>query len=449
MAIYHLSVKSISRKNGRSATASSAYRSAVRIKDDRTGEIFDYRKKRGVIYDEIILPPDAPVELRNRSYLWNLAEYVERRRDANVAREIEISLPHELPQDDQITLAVDFAKSVSNNFSVVIDVAIHKPQAKWSDSRNVHAHLLISTRVIDAEKGFGAKTRELDVSKSASKIVERWREEWSNRVNCALKNFDIDKTIDHRSYQRQGVIKQPQPNLSAKVLSLERDGIQTDRGDAWRKWKKQQQEVEELQMELEKITQEQEENQDENNQEGQDSLDRFPGIILANNVLKTRQKAKLRILEKEYQQKILNYDFIHDLRYVKKGKSRLEIKIKGGGQLIDLGDRVVADRMTVQKSAEHISTLAVAKGWKSVTLTGSEAFKAQAWLELKKKGIEVVGYEPPQKIKAKWEAIKSKGNIAPVTKPEPQISNEVTDWKQQKLKPDLISETRRKRKMKP
>ncbi len=44
----HFSVGIISRGKGRSVTAAAAYRAAERIKDLRTGEIHDYRKKKGV-----------------------------------------------------------------------------------------------------------------------------------------------------------------------------------------------------------------------------------------------------------------------------------------------------------------------------------------------------------------------------------------------------------------
>lgn len=451
MAIYHLSVKAISRRDGRSATAAAAYRAAVRIEDERTGEVFDFRKKRGVVHSEIVLPVGAPVEFQDRSALWNRAEQSERRRDAKVAREVEVGLPHELPRAEQVALAVDFARSISKDFDVAVDVAIHAPEASWSDLRNIHAHLLISTRVVDTEKGYGAKTRELDVSKSASEIVERWREEWSERVNRALQDFGIEEVVDHRSYERQGVLMVPQPKLGPRVLSLERDGISTERGAAWHQWREQQQEMEELEMELQKLSQEQKDEKDSGGKEAEEALARFSGMVLAENNRKVRQDAKLRILEDQYRRKILNYDFVNDLKYVKKGKSRLEIKVKSGGQLIDLGDRVVADRMDDKKAAEHMATLAEAKGWGRVSLTGSEAFKAQAWLELKKRGMEVVDYyEPPQEIREQWEAFQQEGNIAPMPEHETQLAEEVNDWKRQRQpEPGPDTGEKRRRRMRP
>ena len=54
MAIYHLSVKAISRSAGRSATAAAAYRAATRIEDERTGLVHDYSRKAGVLHREIV-----------------------------------------------------------------------------------------------------------------------------------------------------------------------------------------------------------------------------------------------------------------------------------------------------------------------------------------------------------------------------------------------------------
>jgi hypothetical protein len=60
MASYHLSVKTIKRSAGRSATAAAAYRSASVIACDREGRMHDYTAKRGVEACFILAPEDAP-----------------------------------------------------------------------------------------------------------------------------------------------------------------------------------------------------------------------------------------------------------------------------------------------------------------------------------------------------------------------------------------------------
>ena len=99
MAIYHLSVKTISRSQGRSATAAAAYRAAIEIVDERTGEIHDYQRKGGVECTEIILPDNAPDWATDRAALWNAAEQAETRKNSTVAREFEIALPSELSEN--------------------------------------------------------------------------------------------------------------------------------------------------------------------------------------------------------------------------------------------------------------------------------------------------------------------------------------------------------------
>ena len=114
MAIYHLSVKPISRSSGRSATASAAYRAAARIDDQRTGQVHDYTRKGGVESADIVLPNHAPAWANDRAALWNAAELAEKRKDACVAREYEVALPAELSPAERRRLAVDFAQDMAN-----------------------------------------------------------------------------------------------------------------------------------------------------------------------------------------------------------------------------------------------------------------------------------------------------------------------------------------------
>ena len=69
MAIYHLSVKIIGRKAGRSAVASAAYRSGTRLENAYDGIEHDYTKKQWVTYSEIVLPVQAPKEFKDREKL--------------------------------------------------------------------------------------------------------------------------------------------------------------------------------------------------------------------------------------------------------------------------------------------------------------------------------------------------------------------------------------------
>jgi hypothetical protein len=218
VAIYHLSVKTISRSHGRSATAAAAYRAATEITDERTGEIHDYTRKSGVEYTEIVLPANAPNWATDRSALWNAAEQAETRKNSTVAREFEIALPAELSAKERQKLAVTFAKEIVARHGVAADVAIHKP-SRGGDNRNHHAHILITTRQL-TEEGFTKKTRELDDRKSGE--VDRWRERFAELQNESFKKNGIDESVDHRSLKDQGIEREPTQHLGVAATGYER-----------------------------------------------------------------------------------------------------------------------------------------------------------------------------------------------------------------------------------
>src|SRR3546814_19284023 len=98
MAIYHFSAKVISRANGSSAVASAAYRAAERLHEDRLGRDHDFSNKAGVVHSAILAPEGAPARLNDRATLGNGLEAGEKRKDAQMAREVEVSIPRELNQ---------------------------------------------------------------------------------------------------------------------------------------------------------------------------------------------------------------------------------------------------------------------------------------------------------------------------------------------------------------
>lgn len=104
MAIFHVSCKPVCRSAGHSATAKAAYIGCKEITDVRTGEIFDYTNKQGYLGGELILPQEIDIEISSAE-LWNKAEAAERRKDGRVGREWEISLPHELGEEQRHILA--------------------------------------------------------------------------------------------------------------------------------------------------------------------------------------------------------------------------------------------------------------------------------------------------------------------------------------------------------
>ena len=219
MAIYHLSVKSISRSAGRSVVAAAAYRAGQELTDERQGLTHDYTRKQGV-EDAFIVAPDGADWAQDRNALWNAAEAAEKRKDAKTGREYELALPAELDAGARKELARDFARELVARYGVVADVAIHEP-GREGDNRNHHAHILTTTRTAGAD-GLGAKTRVLDVASTASAEIEHMRSVWARQVNMALERHQVEQRVDHRSFERQGKEQEPTRHMGVSATALER-----------------------------------------------------------------------------------------------------------------------------------------------------------------------------------------------------------------------------------
>lgn len=220
MAIYHLSVKTISRSAGRSATAAAAYRSGAKIEDEQTGEIHDYTRKGGVESATLVLPTNAPEWASDRAKLWNAAEGAEKRKNSTVAREFEIALPSELNRQERQSLAIEFAKQLVATHGCAADVAIHSP-GKEGDNRNHHAHILLTTRRLGPD-GLGEKTRELDEKASGAQWVKEWRSRYAELQNQHLSRAGHSARVDHRSLEAQGIERVPEQHLGPTATAIER-----------------------------------------------------------------------------------------------------------------------------------------------------------------------------------------------------------------------------------
>ena len=256
MAIYHFSAKMISRSAGRSSVAAAAYRTAERLQDQRQGLEHDYSNRTGVLSSEILVPEGTPDSMKDRATLWNAVEAVERRKDAQLAREVTVALPHELTDTQRSELVRSFAQSAFVDRGMIADVAIHAP-GKEGDQRNHHAHIMLTTRTIGAD-GFEGKDR----SWNSKELLEDWRESWADHANSYLREIEVVREIDHRSLEAQRdeklelkdralergdekaaheleivaveLDRDPLPDIGWKAWGMERRGIQTAAGDLWR-----------------------------------------------------------------------------------------------------------------------------------------------------------------------------------------------------------------------
>ena len=240
MAIFIASTKSISRGSGQSAVASASYRAGVELEDKRYGKTHDYSKKHGVMSADIILPSalaDAKATV-DRGELWNKAELAEKRKDARVAREWLVNLPHELNEQERKELAHSFAQTLADRYGTIADCAIHQPTQKeidrGADPRNFHAHILFTTRTAELDDNFeivlkDKATIELSDKNRRSLGLERVSEEikevrkiWEQTANDKLAERNLN-LIDSRSYVDQGKNIEPQLKMGSVATKLERD----------------------------------------------------------------------------------------------------------------------------------------------------------------------------------------------------------------------------------
>lgn len=204
MAIYHCSIKSISRGQGSSVTAAAAYRAGIRIEDDTTGLVHDYTRKKGVVSVDMLAPVGAPTWVADPSMLWSAAEATETRKNARVGREMIVALPHEMSDAQRRELAVGIGQMLVDRYNVAAQVALHAPD-KEGDQRNHHAHILFTSRQVGAE-GLGAyASKVLDDFKQGRKEVTALRAAVAQIVNRHLERGGYFERVDARSLVDQNL----------------------------------------------------------------------------------------------------------------------------------------------------------------------------------------------------------------------------------------------------
>ena len=203
----------------------AAYRSGEKLTNEYDGFTHDYTRKGGVVHTEILLPEHAPSEYADRSTLWNAVEQVEKARNSQLAREIEISLPNELSRAENIELARRFVQKTFVNKGMCADLCIHDPDR---EQPNIHAHIMLTLRAFNEDGTWGDKQRkEYILDADGNKIydkkkrtykcrtvqttdwndktkAEEWRAAWADFLNAVLAEKGIAERVDHRSFERQG-----------------------------------------------------------------------------------------------------------------------------------------------------------------------------------------------------------------------------------------------------
>lgn len=272
MAIYHCSIKIISRGKGKSAVAAAAYRAGEQITNEHDGVTHDYTRKGGIVHTEILLPDHAPAEYADRNLLWNAVEKIEKAKNAQLAREIEIALPQELTREQGFSLVREYVKHNFVSAGMCADFAIHDKQ-----DGNPHAHIMLTMRPFDERGAWGAKQKkEYILDKDGNKIydpkkrqykcksipatdwneqtkAEEWRAAWAEICNQYLEQNGHAERIDHRSYERQGIDQIPTVHLGVAAFQMEKRGIRTERGNLNREIEISNQKLRQLKSRISKL----------------------------------------------------------------------------------------------------------------------------------------------------------------------------------------------------
>ncbi len=211
VAIYHFSAQLIKRSTGRSSVAAAAYRAAERMVDERTGMVHDFTEKDDVLKSTILLPDGAPSQFSDRATLWNAIEAAEKRKDAQTAREINISLPREMSDSDNWKMALDFVQKEFVSRGMIADVAFHRGHGGPNEEQP-HIHVMLTTREVGPE-GFAQKERAWN----KKDLLKEWRKDWAEHCNERLASLGIDMRIDHRTLEEQGINLEPHHYRSGMI----------------------------------------------------------------------------------------------------------------------------------------------------------------------------------------------------------------------------------------
>ena len=255
MALYHFSVRHVSRGKGQMVVASAAYISGQRIYDGYYNKIHDYTSKSGVVFTEILTPEYVPERMTDRETLWNEVEHVERNNKAQLAYSFDIALQNELTLEENIRLAKEFCQEQFVVCGMIVDLAVHEGKSdNEEEPDNPHFHVLAPIRPFTEEGIWGNKQRReyiLDEDGNRVKdakgkdmfnavsttgwndpeLLKEWRRAWTEKVNGKFQECHMAARIDHRSYKEQGIDLIPTIHEGYEVRAMEKKGIKTVIGE--------------------------------------------------------------------------------------------------------------------------------------------------------------------------------------------------------------------------
>jgi hypothetical protein len=226
----HAPMQTVKRSEGGTATAKAAYRAAERVECERTGQVHDYSRKRGVEGTAILAPDDAPEWAHDRQRLWNEAEARERRKDAQTAREIHVAFPAEFSPQQRKAAGLQIGQWLVNRYGCAVDIAWHEP-GREGDQRNHHAHMLFTARRFENGGWAAKKDNPLDSPKTSPEELKQVRASVAGVMNNISAREKLGVYVEHVSFEQRGLDKEPTKHLGPAASEMERRGVQTDRGE--------------------------------------------------------------------------------------------------------------------------------------------------------------------------------------------------------------------------
>ncbi len=415
MATFYCQTSHISRSKGRSATAAASYRAAEKIVDERTGVINDYERKKGVL-EKFLFNTSG----MSRSELWNIAEMAEKRPDSRVAREWILALPHELMRDAHQRIIKQFSQELIDRYQVAVDVCVHAP-GKGGDNRNIHAHLLMTTRSINENGELGNLKTTLEWSDSklrknglptGAQHIEVIREKWASFVNAELEAAGLQERISHLSLKDQGIThKIPEIHVGPLNTQLARMGY-TERASRWQLNQEIKAQNNAISIQIARITRMQNQPQPIEKSDAKAAKKPIHGGGLAASqeaADEAYQQSKKRLETQQKQahdqQEIDNWKpaqidpakgavlnmFQEDAQGVYRWTKGRNEAFRDGGKAIYSQTTnnwaIAAELELAQQKVERGE-------WKEIRAFGSDEYRRLAWIQGQSMGIKVEGYKP-------------------------------------------------------
>ena len=247
----HFNISITQRSRGQSAVAGAAYQSGDKLFSEYDQKYKDYSRKQGIVYTEIMLPPNAPPEFANRETLWNAAEEIEKQWNSQLARRLVLALPREVPAEQYPRMVRDYCNEHFVSKGMCCDFAIHDPDPT---GHNPHCHIMLTMRALGENGKWLPKSRKVyDLDENGERIrlpsgnwkchkestvdwneqyhCEEWRQGWQDIQNRYLELAGSPERVDLRSYERQGLDTVPTVHMGPAVTQMERRGIATNIGN--------------------------------------------------------------------------------------------------------------------------------------------------------------------------------------------------------------------------